>query len=80
MKKPVDYIEAALRKKLGRPCTAEEYIAANGIGAEEYGGERLAEVPRRLRRAIERLAEEARQESNRRKNSSSQDAHNQNYF
>ncbi len=63
MRKPVDYIEAALRKKLGRPCTAEEYIAANGIRAEEYGGERLAEVPRRLRRAIERLAEEARKEA-----------------
>jgi hypothetical protein len=63
LKKPVNYIEAALRKKLGRPCTAEEYIAANGIGTEEYGGEQLAEVPRRLRRAIERLAEGARLEA-----------------
>jgi hypothetical protein len=60
MKNPIDYVEAHLQKKLGRPCTAEEYLSANGIDAEEYCGERLAEVPRRLRRVTERLADAAR--------------------
>jgi hypothetical protein len=46
----------------GRVITAGDYISTNGIPAEEYGSERLSEVPRQFRRAIERIAERARRQ------------------
>jgi hypothetical protein len=57
---PSDPILEYLEKHYpGRIITAEDYISMNGIPVEEYGGERLAEVPRKFRRRIERLAERA---------------------
>src|SRR5260370_19478721 len=44
----------------GIKLTAENYLVSNGIPAEEYQAERLAEVPRKFRRAIQRMAERAR--------------------
>jgi hypothetical protein len=64
----MDYVLEHLRKKLRREPTAEEYIGANGLNPEDYEGERIAMAPWWLQNEIERLAEEARQESNRRKN------------
>jgi hypothetical protein len=47
----------------GRLITAEDYISMSGIPAEDYGGERLAEVPRKFRRKIEIMARQARKEA-----------------
>jgi len=42
----------------GVELTAENYLVSNGIPIEEYGAERLAEVPRKFRRKIEIMAQQ----------------------
>ncbi len=42
----------------GVELTAENYLVSNGIPAEEYQAERLAEVPRKFRRKIEIMAQQ----------------------
>jgi hypothetical protein len=56
---PPDPILEYLEKHYpGRVITAEDYISMSGIPAEEYGAERLAEVPRKFRRKIEIMAQQ----------------------
>ena len=42
----------------GIKLTAENYLVSNGIPVEEFGAERLAEVPRKFRRKIEIMAQQ----------------------
>jgi hypothetical protein len=63
--KPRDFVMEYLRKTLAREPTAEEYVAKNGVPAEEIEGEMVAESPRRLRKSIDRIARKARQDASR---------------
>jgi hypothetical protein len=58
--KPRDYFYEYLQQKLGREPTAEEYIAKNGVDAEDIEAEMVSMAPHRLQKGIERLANEAR--------------------
>jgi hypothetical protein len=61
--KPRDYVMESLKKKHPKKrITAEMYVGASGLEAEDFEGENIGNAPEELQEDIQRLADEAREE------------------